>query len=219
MRALLVLLFLAMGCASGQQLVEQRATRGTSDRLAVLLTGDGGWRRVDQQVAKYLRADGIDVVGFSTPDYFRERRTPEESAAALERVIRDYMQQWGKRRIVLVGYSRGADVLPFMASRLPQDLRDAVDVIALLGAEPMIDFKYHPSWIPFHHPHEKQFPVLPEIEKLRGQRIICIYGDREKSSLCPMLDPSLATIVRKPGGHHFAGHYDAIAAEIVKAAR
>ena len=33
-----------------------------SDRFAVMITGDGGWRRIDQKITDRLRAAGIPIV-------------------------------------------------------------------------------------------------------------------------------------------------------------
>lgn len=208
------------GAIPGLPLIELQPT-GTLQphgRMAIILSGDGGWRRIDDKIADRFRESGIPVVGFLTPDYYRTRRTAEESAAALERVMRHYSAAWKCPRIMLVGYSRGADVLPFMVSRLPPDLRASVDVIALLGLEPLIELRYHPGWIPFYHPREKSYPVLPEVEKLRGERILCVQGNKEKASLCPALDPGLAKVLTVEGAHHFAGNYAALADAILQAA-
>ena len=35
-----------------------------SDRFAVMITGDGGWRRIDQKITDRLRAAGIPIVRF-----------------------------------------------------------------------------------------------------------------------------------------------------------
>jgi type IV secretory pathway VirJ component len=183
-----------------------------SDRFAVMITGDGGWRRIDEKITDRLRAAGIPIVGFVASDYYRTRRSPDESACALERVIRYYKIQWRKSKVLLIGYSRGADVLPFMASRLPRDLRESTQLIALLGLEPMIDFKYSPAWTLAAYLHkEPQFAVKPEVEKLRGQNVLCIFGAKEKDSLCHVLDRTAFKIVAEPGGHHFAGKYRDIA--------
>jgi type IV secretory pathway VirJ component len=186
--------------------------KAASDRFAVMITGDGGWRRIDEKITDRLRAAGIPIVGFVASDYYRTRRSPDESACALERVIRYYKIQWRKSKVLLIGYSRGADVLPFMASRLPRDLRESTQLIALLGLEPMIDFKYSPAWSLAAYTHkEPQFPVKPEVEKLRGQNVLCIFGAKEKDSLCHVLDHTAFKIVAEPGGHHFAGKYRDIA--------
>jgi type IV secretory pathway VirJ component len=192
-------------------LVELPAKHPVNGRLVVMLTGDGGWRRIDERITRRFRDSGLSVVGFKTPDYFATERTADESACALERVIRFYQGAWKSDRVVIVGYSRGADILPFMVSRLPADLRASTDLVALLGLEPMIDFRYHSSWLPFHHSKEPQHLVRPELEKLRGIHLVCVYGANEKDSLCPSLDPQLATIIREPGSHHFAGRYTEVA--------
>ena len=183
--------------------------------FAIMLTGDGGWRRIDDQIAKQLH---MPVVGFLVPDYYRDMRTPDESACALEQTIRTYSAMWKRDRVIVIGYSRGADVLPFMINRLSPDARAMIDEVALLGLESEIDFRYHASWIPFVHSHEPQFPVLPEAEKLRGMRVLCVHGEREKDSLCPAL-ASFATVVRMKGGHHFGGRYREIADTILATAK
>ena len=127
------------------------------------------------------------------------------------------MIRWNRSTILLVGYSRGADILPFMGSRLPADLREHVRLVVFLGLEPSIDFRYHASWIPFYHPREVQFPVAPELEKMRDYRMLCVYGKREPHSLCRSLDPHLVRKLAEPGGHHFDGRYEEIGNAIVDA--
>lgn len=204
---------------AGIPIVERHAKHITAQhhRLVVMLTGDGGWRRIDIRVTNRFRDAGLPVVGFLTPDYYRVRRTPEESACALERVIRFYKTSWKCDRVVIIGYSRGADILPFMLSRLPADVRASIDLVALLGLEPTIDFRYRPTWIPGQTRHEPQYPVLPEVQKLAGYRVLCFYGEKEKDSLCHSLDPQVVTVIREPGSHHFAGNYGGIADEILAA--
>ncbi|MDQ6802823.1 MAG: virulence factor [Acidobacteriota bacterium] len=215
---MMIFLFaVAMTCNA--PVIELPATAGASDRFAVLLTGDGGWRRVDDEVATVLRAQGIPIVGLDVPAYFETRRTPEESACALEQIIRTYQQRWQKQHVILIGYSRGADVLPFMASRLPAEILTSVQLVALLGPEPLIDFRFHPWWDPKRYfRHEEQFPVLPEVEKLPPDKVLCVYGDAEKNTLCTQLDRRFTT-VSESGGHHFGGNYDDVARAILTAAR
>jgi type IV secretory pathway VirJ component len=176
------------------------------EQLAVLVTGDGGWRKIDGAIADGLRARGIPTVGLDSAAYYRRRHTPEESAAALEAIIREYRARWHRDRVILIGFSRGADVLPFMVNRLPADVRASISVIALLGPEPLIDFRFHPWWDIFHR-REPEFPVKPEVDRLAGANVVCVHGTREKDSLCPQLDSAAFTIVPEPGGHHFGGRY------------
>lgn len=213
---LLLALCIANGGVTDLPLIALPAKHPPHGTFAVMLTGDGGWRRIDARVTNRFRDAGVPVVGFLTPSYFKTRKTAEESACALERVVRYYKLHWKCDHVMLIGYSRGADVLPFMASRLPQEVRSSTEVIALLGLEPTIDFRYHASWIPLYHPREIQYEVKPELEKLRGTRVLCVYGEKEKDTLCRALDPQLATAVREPGSHHFGGRYSNIADVILE---
>jgi type IV secretory pathway VirJ component len=215
-----VLILLVAGAAqAGLPIVVRPATRGDSDTVAIMLSGDGGWRRLDILVTNELRKQGVPVVGLLSNTYFAPGRTPEEAAAALESLIRDYSFRWNKPRVILIGYSRGADVLPFLINRLSAPTRAKIAAIALLGLEGSIDFKYHPSWIPFYHPHDPEFPVKPDLEKLRDLKVLCVYGAQEKTSICPALDPRAVQILRTPGHHHFAGHYVEIAKAILGIAK
>jgi type IV secretory pathway VirJ component len=198
-------------------LVEVPATAGHSDRLAFIASGDGGWASVDKEIASVLAARGVPVVGLDTLQYYWQPRSPEESARALERILRHYLATWSKQRVLLIGYSRGADVLPFMASRLPADLADRIDLIALLGPGTSTTFEFHYSdWI--RPPSADTTRVQPEVEKLRGKRLLCIYGADESNSLCPQLPAGLARLDPRPGGHHFGGDYRSIAERILQEA-
>ena len=195
-------------------LVELAPTGSPADALAVILSGDGGWASLDREVGGVLAARGIPVIGLDSLQYFWTRRTPDESAAALERILRHATAVWPGRKFVLVGYSRGADVLPFMTSRLPAELRARVALVVLLGPALTTEFEFHVSdWLS-SDARPDALPTAPEVEKLRGLRVLCVYGRDERESLCRKLDPALAMRDERPGDHHFDGDYDAIGARI-----
>jgi type IV secretory pathway VirJ component len=177
------------------------AGHAASDELAVIVTGDGGWSITERGLSKAFVRQGIPVVGLSSLHYFWKRRTPDEASKDLERILRSYMTAWNKDHAILIGYSLGADVLAFMANRLPPDLLDRVRSIVLLGPAHMADFEFHISEWLGTHPRPTALPVLPEVEKLRGRKLLCIYGASEKDTLCPDLPPGLAHVVRLHGGH------------------
>jgi type IV secretory pathway VirJ component len=196
-------------------LVEVPAAAPERDRLAVVVSGDGGWASLDRQVAGVLAARGVPVVGLDSLQYFWTKRTPDEAGAALTRLLEHYLAAWSKRDVILVGYSRGADVLPFMASRLPASLREKVVLIALLGPGRSAEFEFHVAdWLV-----ERRRPaaaaILPEVAKLRGRKLLCVFGSEEAESLCPTLPPGAAVVDERPGAHHFAGDYVAIAERIL----
>ncbi len=197
-------------------LIEVPAEGGGSDLLAVIVSGDGGWAGLDREVGGEIARRGIPVVGLNALQYFWTARTPEGASGDLARILRHYLRAWNRRDILLIGYSLGADVLPFLANRLPADLLERVREIALLGPGRSAEFEFHlTEWL-FGSSDAAARPVLPEVEKLRGKKILCVYGREEQKSLCPELEQDLAEAVRIPGGHHFGGKYEAIAALILR---
>jgi type IV secretory pathway VirJ component len=210
MKRVFLTIFLAATSASAATaklpLVEISATRGTSDTLVVFVSGDGGWAAIDREISKVLAADGMPVVGLNALQYFWTKRAPESASRDLDSIIGRYLRDWHKSRVVLAGYSRGADVLPAMISRLPPETRTKIRSIVLLGPSPKVEFEFHVAdWL---HDASAGVAVKPEVEKLAPAHILCIYGESDRDSLCPALkaQPGVNVVVLK-GAHHFDGGY------------
>jgi type IV secretory pathway VirJ component len=187
-----------------------------SDTFAILMSGDGGWAGLDQDIAGALSAKGIPVVGLDSLRYYWSARTPEGVAADTGRMIRYYSSHFGKKRVLLIGYSQGADVLPFAVNRLPQADKAQVALMAILGMSEHALFEFHvSSWLSDDNSGP---PTLPEVNRITGAPVLCIYGEDEHDSLCPKLDPVKFKIVKLKGGHHFDGDYTALANQILMAA-
>jgi len=188
-----------------------------SDTFAIIMSGDGGWAGLDQDIAAALSAKGIPVVGLDSLRYYWSARTPEGLAADTDRMIRYYLAHFGKKRVLLIGYSQGADVLPFAVNRLPQATRAQVALTAILGMSEHAIFEFHvSSWIS----DDTSGPeTLPEVNRITGMPVLCIYGEDERDSLCPKLDANKFKVVKVKGGHHFDGNYAGLAAQILSAAK
>jgi type IV secretory pathway VirJ component len=195
--------------------IPAQATGTHQQLMAVIVSGDGGWAGIDRELGDFFAQSGVAVVGLNSLKYFWARKTPEQSAADLTRILRAYMSAWNKQQVMLIGYSRGADVLPFMAARLPDDLVSKVALTVLLGPETNVDFQFHIADFISNAKHSTDLPTLPEMEKLYGRRLACFYGADESGSLCPRLDSSKVNIVELKGGHHFGGDYVSIARQII----
>ncbi len=204
------------GALKDLPLVEVPSKVAGPDLFAVIISGDGGWAGIDRDLADTLSSKGVSVVGLNSLQYFWKARTADGSARDLERIVEHYLASWHKREVILIGYSRGADVLPFMANRLPRELLDRVRLIVLLGPGEKVGFQFHvKEWI--EEPSGKDvLPVLPEVVKLKGKKILCFHGMKETDSLCQNLDASLGKVIDMKGGHHFGGNYETLAEAILK---
>ncbi|MGB8692048.1 MAG: AcvB/VirJ family lysyl-phosphatidylglycerol hydrolase [Steroidobacteraceae bacterium] len=197
-------------------LIEQPATHGAADLpIALLLTGDGGWAGLDRGMAAELGARGLPVVGLSTLRYYWKARTPEESARDIARVITHYLALWKRQRVLLIGYSFGANVLPFIVNRLPPELRARIAGVGLLGLDDYTSFEIKVAgWLPGSSSGE--LPVRPEIEKMTGLRALCLYGGGEQHDPCAALAGPNLRALQIGTGHHFSGAYAQLADAVLQ---
>lgn len=189
-------------------------TSSNNHTLAVMISGDGGWAGIDKQVADVLNKDGIAVVGLNSLQYFWSKKDPNTTGKDLVRILNHYSRVWGPEKLILIGYSTGADTLPFMASRLPESLKSKVHAVALLGMGKEANFEFHVSdWL---YSAGGLYKVIPEVQKLKGMNVICIYGEDETDSACQSLNNVDFNIIEMKGGHHFAGDYEKLAKTILE---
>lgn len=181
--------------------IEVRASGPPTTLMAVLLSGDGGWAGVDKRMAASLAERGLPVVGLNSPAYLGTKRTPDGAAADLARLLEYYLAHWHKEQIILIGYSHGANLAPFMVSRLSPELRERISFLVLLSLENHASFEFHEVDVLGDITHPGDLPVLPEVEKLRGMHLLCVAGKSDTESLCLSLDRSLARLEIRPGGH------------------
>ncbi len=99
-------------------LVEIPAKKPSGNILTVILSGDGGWASIDLELGDILSNQGVSVVDFNSLQYFWTHRAPEGASRDLERILRHYLAAWNKEKAIPIGYSLGADVLPFMVNWL-----------------------------------------------------------------------------------------------------
>ncbi|WP_322055035.1 virulence factor family protein [Paraburkholderia bannensis] len=196
-------------------LVELPAAHPT-DMLAVVISGDGGWRDLDKTIAEALQKQGISVIGWDALRYFWSEKSPAQTSHDLARVINTYASRWHAKHIALVGYSFGADVMPFAYNRLPDALRAKVSYMSLLGFAPDADFQIRVvGWLGMPA-SDKALKVQPELAKVPPSIVQCVYGADEKDTLCPALANTGIDLVKTNGSHHFDGDYSALAAKIIE---
>jgi type IV secretory pathway VirJ component len=191
-------------------------TTTPSETLAVILTGDGGWADIDKSLSAELVRRGIATVGWNSLRYYWTPRTPESAALDLARIIKHYLSAWHASRVVLIGYSFGADVLPFLVNRLPADAAAAIHSVVLLGPSQSAAFEFHVSdWI---RSHTTEFLTTPEVARLKVP-VTCVQGADERDSACGVFKGSGLTTVQVGRGHHFSGDYMRLADIVIAASR
>jgi type IV secretory pathway VirJ component len=188
-----------------------------SDTFAVLLSGDGGWAGIDKELAAKLSAAGVPVVGWDSLRYFWSARTPDGLAQDLDRVVRSYATQWKKSRALLIGYSQGADVLPFAVNRLPAASRGLVAHTVLIGPGEKASFEFRlGNWLTRD---KSGLPLKPELARLTAAHTLCVYGKDDRDTICPRIPVEHVTPVPMAGDHHFDGIYQKLTEQILQRTR
>jgi type IV secretory pathway VirJ component len=188
--------------------------------LAIVLSGDGGWRDLDKTIAEQLQSDGVSVVGWDSLRYFWSQKSPEQTARDLSAVIDHYVSRWGASKVALVGYSFGADVLPFAYDRLSPEAKKRVVLLSLLGLATAADFEIRVAGWLGEPPSKNALPTEPALAAIDPTMIQCFYGANEDDSACPFLLQNHETeVIRTAGGHHFNHDYGVLTRRILEGFR
>lgn len=185
--------------------------------IAVVYAGDGGWRDLDKSLAGFLQQEGYGVVGVDTLRYFWNEKSPRELGDDLEAIVARYGADWKAKRVLLAGYSFGADVIPFAWPRLSRQVRDQVRLIALLGLSKTADFEVRVAgWFGVR---SGGHDVLKPASALPMDKLLCVYGEdelKEADNDVACVTDAIAPAARLalPGGHHFDEDYEALARRI-----
>lgn len=185
------------------------------ERLVFIITGEGGKTDFETALARDLSADGAGVLIFDSRAYLASAKTPARTAAEVEESVRRYAKVWNRERLVVVGNSRGADLAPFIVNRLSHDVHDQVDGVVLLGPQGRASFQVTLREVVGAKPRATDLPVMPELERLRGTRIVCAYGRDERGSFCSRVDSTLIRIVARDGAHRLAAADSKVIAKIL----
>ncbi|MER8447649.1 virulence factor family protein [Mesorhizobium sp. M1066] len=179
------------------------------DTMAIVLSGDGGWRDIDSEVGVALSQAGVPTVGIDSLRYFWTRKPPETIAADLARIIEHFTKTWKVRRVALIGYSFGADALPAAYNQLPPAEKNRVSLISLLALSSSAEFEFDVSgWLGMDG--DTSHPTLPDVAKIPASILQCVYGTDDDESVCAKLAGSGADVVEMDGGHHFDDDYAAL---------
>ena len=178
----------------------------TPDRqapVALLISGDGGWYGFEQSIADSFAKQGIPTIGLDSKKYFWHRRTPEETASDIARALDFYGKEWGREKFVLIGYSLGAEIVPFIVTRLPEEIKSRIESAVLLSPATTTDFEIHISNMLGMGNKQNTYNTIDEIVKMQSVPTLLIFGDGEKTQIPELLN-GIPVIIRKiPGDHHY----------------
>ena len=178
--------------------------------LAIVYSGDGGWRDLDKSIGEWLQGQWVPTVGGDMLREYWAWRSPEDSAVDLARIITYYGEQWGVDKVALIGYSFGADVMPALYNLLPADQRQKIVQISLLALSAKANFEVTVGEVLTANSESTQ-PTRPDLDRIDPALLQCFGGKDDKHGICGTLTGTGIEVVQTEGGHHFDGDYGHLA--------
>lgn len=192
-------------------LTEYPVVNRENDYFILVLSGDGGWHNGMQTFARYFQQKNIPVVGWNAKSYFADKVEKTMFQADLESVIHGYCQKWGKTKVILIGYSFGADVLPYAINHLSKDFQPNIRQLVLL--QPGEYAIYEVTWASLLNMNSSGDPVIPEIKTLPPIPVLLVCTD-EVGSVCTKLPPEKYPQIIVRGDHKFDGEFMTVAEKV-----
>ncbi|WP_160713337.1 AcvB/VirJ family lysyl-phosphatidylglycerol hydrolase [Chitinophaga solisilvae] len=192
---------------------------GSTLPLILYITGDGGMKKFSVNMIAAFSQQHYPVVALNALKYFWNKKSPQQAAADVTALIQHYQAAWNSNNgIILIAYSMGADVLPFIFNHLPDAIAGKVQQLVFLSPSKVTDMEVHLSDM-LGKSGKKGMNVPAEINKITTKPVLLIFGESEKDLLLKDITlPHYRKLVL-PGGHTYDEDANGVAGKIVEAMR
>lgn len=173
------------------------------------ISGDGGFNTFSSDLCTGIQKAGYTIASLNAKSYFWNRKSPEQATLDIVGYLQKQLKNRKNQDLILVSYSFGADILPFIVNRLPDSLKKNLMAVFLLSPSTSTDFEIH--WLDMlGGSNRRDMDVVEEINKMGQQKTISIFGSEEKGF--PVNEVRLKNFSNHiiPGGHHFEGNIDTL---------
>jgi len=179
--------------------------------LVLYLSGDGGFNSFSNRVCELIAGAGYTVAGIDSKKYFWKKKSPKEIAADISNTLRKLFLLRHNKQFFIVGYSFGADAVPFIVNRMDAEAKEKLKSVVLLEPSVSTDLEIHIADILGRSNIKRSLDVIAEINRIKGVKTSIILGDDEADF--PVKKITLKNFEKKylSGGHHFSGNAGEVA--------
>lgn len=174
----------------------------TSKPVLLYISGDGGWNKFSISLLQQFSAAGFPVIGLNAKSYFWERKTPRQTGTDIQTLLNKYVKEWKRNKIVLLGYSFGADVMPFVFNNVGAEWQKKINYQVLLSPSSKTDFEIHLSEM-LGYRRKNGMSVVEEINKTTSCRFVFLFGEEDDDFPINEIKIKNYKNITLPGGHHF----------------
>lgn len=184
----------------------------TTKPLIVYLSGDGGMNSFTNSLIQSLNKKGYAVLALDSKDYFWQKKEPQQFANDMVQAIGTYLKNKKRSSFIILGYSFGADVAPFLVTRLPSYLSAKCKHLVLLSPSTHTDFEIKVldmlGW-----GSKKGKNVVNELNRV-ALPVLIFFGSDEKDF--PLNEVTIKKqVVIMEGGHHYDNDANDLANQII----
>lgn len=182
--------------------------------LIFMISGDAGFSTFMQKLSEQIDHNGYDIYTLNTKKYFWQKKTAEQSAKDFSNYLEDILKTRKNKQIVMIGYSFGADALPFIANKMPKELEKNIikNILIDPSSTGSLEIKLQ-NYISENTDGEQ--PTIPEVNQMKLP-INIILSDFGYVNY-PFDEVKIKKkIYHLPGNHRFRNDYAKIAQTISK---
>ncbi|QHS62331.1 AcvB/VirJ family lysyl-phosphatidylglycerol hydrolase [Chitinophaga agri] len=183
--------------------VKVPAAGATALPVVFYITGDGGMKKFSVDMVNTLAGKGYPVIGLNALKYFWSKKTPSQAAGDVAALMEYYGAQWKNRSFILIGYSMGADVLPFIYNNLPLGLQAQVQHLVFMSPSSSTDMVVHLSDMLGKTSTPGSMSVPAAMNTITNKPLLLISGKDEKDFDYKWLTINNYRQLVLPGGHHY----------------
>jgi len=182
--------------------------------LVFYISGDGGYTSFSEGVCATINKAGYMVTSLNSKSYFDDKKTPRQTTDDFVNYLNDQFNKRKDRQFLLIGYSFGADITPFVVNLFPDSIKKKLISVILLSPSTSTDFETH-VWDKLGLKKKRSMDVVAEVNKLGTMKTAIILGNDDDF---PINSIKLKNYVHEllPGGHHYEGNTDEVAKTVMK---
>ena len=208
-------LFFIVTLAQTSKLPLKELNSSADKPLVFYISGDGGYTSFSEDVCKAINKAGYKITSLNSKSYFDDKKNPQQTTDDIVKYLNDQFNKRKDQRFILIGYSFGADITPFVINLFPDSIKKKLISVVLLSPSTSTDFETH-VWDKLGLKKKRSMDVVTEVNKLGAMKTTIIFGNDDVDF--PINSIKLKNYVHEllPGGHHYEGNTDEVAKTMMK---
>lgn len=178
------------------------------------ITGDGGFNNFSNDLGSEISKSGYETIALNAKSYFWDKKSPRTVASEISKVISEKLHTGKYDDFILIGYSFGADVMPFIENEFSAEIRSKLKSVILLSPSSTTDFQIRLMDM-FGKSAKRSMDVLSAINQMHVPKMTIFFGSDEKDFPTDKIHLKNIKVIRLPGGHHYEGNIKELSSVVI----